>query len=339
MPSNIQKARLSKLNIRHFDDLIHDQSKNWLIKHFSKGARDYPINVSLLMRNIIWQLRERVQSGRREPLRELVRTFWYMFIKPTLARANSLSDETDQYNQLVQTLVDMVKKHRLIEYKDIGFRDHNRINRKVGINVNIIVFAEKVGQADFLSEIHETFQTSIIALGGQPSLINAEYFVDDIKASGVDIRRSFFLFSIVDFDTSGWIIRDAFIDDLKHYGIKNIKVTDLVHPDLLTPLEINASRFKINDKDKSVSKKNTDWIREVKRRKFKNYQSISPFKQGRRRIVWGFESEAISSKRIQSQLNELLPPLLGKSDRLLKIHNLEKLNASVKELILFKLTS
>ncbi len=339
MPNHIQKAKLKQLGIRHFDDLIHDQPKEWLIQHFRKGAREYPINVSLLMRNIIWQLRERVMAGTREPLHELIRTFWYMHIKTTLARVNSLAPKADQYDQLIQALVDMVKDNNLMEYKDIGFRDNNRINRKVGINANVIVFAEKVGQADFLSEIHNQYQTSIIALGGQPSLLNAEYFVDDLKAKGVDIRRSFFLFSIVDFDTSGWIIRDAFVEDLKHYGVKHIKTVDIIHPDMLSPLEINASRFKIKDEDKSTSKKNTEWIREVKATKYINYAFIKPSKTGRNRIIWGLESEAVSSKRIQAKLKELLLPLLGKSDKFLKIHNLEQLNKSIKELILFNLTN
>jgi len=146
-----------------------------------------------------------------------------MYIKPTLTRAESLSDETDQYNQLIRVLADMVKKHKIMEYKDIGFRDDNRVNRKVGLNANIILYAEKIGHADFLSEIAEKYQISVIAFGGQPSIMNIEYLVDDIKSRKIDIRRSFFIFSIVDFDPSGWIVRNSFIDDLKRFGIKNIK--------------------------------------------------------------------------------------------------------------------
>ena len=120
-----QRERLQKLGIRSFDVLIHDQPKDWLIDNFKQGATDYPINVSLLMRNIIWQLRDRILAKDKPPLKELVRTFWYMYIKPTLARADSLVHETDQYNQLVDTLVGLVKDSAVMEYKDIGFRDDN----------------------------------------------------------------------------------------------------------------------------------------------------------------------------------------------------------------------
>ena len=56
-PKLTLREKLRKLGIRHLDELIHDQPKEWLIKNFSKGATDYPINVALLFRNIIWQTR------------------------------------------------------------------------------------------------------------------------------------------------------------------------------------------------------------------------------------------------------------------------------------------
>ena len=76
-----QKQRLREFGIRHYDELIHDQSKEWLIENFKQGAKDYPVNVALMMRNIVWQLRERIINNEKPPLKELVRTFWYMYIK------------------------------------------------------------------------------------------------------------------------------------------------------------------------------------------------------------------------------------------------------------------
>ena len=67
------QERLKKAGIKHYDKLIHDQSKEWLIKNFSQGADEYPINVAKLMRNIIWQTRERIVSGEKPPLEELIR--------------------------------------------------------------------------------------------------------------------------------------------------------------------------------------------------------------------------------------------------------------------------
>ena len=196
------KEKLRKLSIRHFDELIHDQPKEWLLKNFSQGATKYPINIALLFRNIVWQTRERIIKKEKPPLKELIRTFWYMYIKPTLSRAGALTHEADQYAQLVDTIVFMVKSWRLMEYKDIGFRDNKKSNRKVGYNANIILFSEKTGHQDFLEEIFNQYSVSILALGGQPSVLNVEYFVDELKKRKVDIRGSFYLFSIVDYDPS-----------------------------------------------------------------------------------------------------------------------------------------
>ncbi len=336
--SKTKRERLKNLGIRHFDELIHDQPREWLIEYFSEGAKDYPINVSLLMRNIIWQTRERVISKQKPPLKELVRTYWYMYIKPTLARVSALSRKTDQYNQLVSTLVDMVKDWKVIEYKDIGFRDDNQFNRNVGLNANVILFSEKLGHQDFLSEIADKYQVSIIALGGQPSVMNVEYFVDDLKKNKVNIQRSFFLFSIVDYDPSGWIIRNAFINDLKCFGIKNIKCVDLVHPDMLTEKEVLNSKYPV-PLSEVMQKKNTAWLKEIKKKNYKNQKLLGPFKDHKdKRKIFGLEAEAVSSKRLKDELDKLLPLLLGKSDSILKISMLEKINKQIKSLILHKLT-
>ncbi len=58
--------RLRKAGVRHFDKLIHEQDRAWLVENFAEGAPKYPVNVAKLMRNIIWQTRERVVSGDRE---------------------------------------------------------------------------------------------------------------------------------------------------------------------------------------------------------------------------------------------------------------------------------
>jgi len=337
-PDLTRTELLKKLGIRPFAVLIHDQSKEWLIEHFKLGATDYPVNVSRLMRNIIWQMRSRIDAKEKEPFKELVRSFWYAYIKPTLARADSLVHETDQYDQLVATLVKMVKDKAVMDYKDIGFRDDNQANRKAGLNANVILFAEKVGHWGFLSEMIDKYQISTIALGGQPSVLNVEYFVDDLKATGIDVRRSFFLFSIVDYDTSGWIIRDAFIDDLKRYGIKNIQNTDLINPDILTPEEIQLSRYPLSDAE-DMAKKNTNWLKQIRQMKYQNQKHMDP-ETGRkgRRVIYGLEAEAVFTARLAKKIDELVPPLLGKNERLLVIYRMEELNKAIKDLMVKKLT-
>ncbi len=329
------EERLRQLGIRHYDETIHEQSKEWLIKNFSSGSTDYLINVSLLLRNIIWQTRERIQQGEKPPLKELIRTFWYMYIKPVLSRVDALSHETDQYDRVINTLVSMVKDWQLMEYKDIGFRDDKQANRKVGSYANIIVFSEKIGHQEFLTEIFDQYRVSILALGGQPSVLNAEYFVDEVKKQ-VDIRRSFYVYSMVDYDPSGWIVRDAFVENLGHLGVKNTKVTDLIHPDMLTPEEISLAKYRIDDK-KVMRTKNIAWLKEVHKRGYKNQKYLEE-ETGQGKILYGLELESISIKRLKAALEELMAPLIGKSEDILKIAQLKEVNESIKQLILHMVT-
>ena len=329
-------ARLKSGGLTHFDELIHDQAREWLIENFKDGASDYPVNVARLMRNIIWQLRERVMAGTREPLRELVRTFWYMYIKPTLARAGSLSTDSDQYAQLVDNMVAMVKELDVMRYKDIGFRDDNAANRKVGANANIILFAEKLGHQELLDEMAAKYQISTIALGGQPSLMSVEYFVDDLRAAGVDLRRSFYLFSIVDYDTSGWIIQQAFLDDLKFYGVSNVRLVELVNPDQLTADEVRLSRFPI-PKGPDMKYKNETWLRRIRERHYKNQVHLEE-KEGDELILYGLEAQSISTERLAAEVDQVLSPLVGKDEDLLKIYELRRFVKTVKDLMIFKLT-
>jgi len=326
--------RLKAAGIRHFDVLIHDQSREWLIKNFRKGSSTYPVNVACLMRNIIWQVRERIRRGEKPPLNELIRTFWYMYIKPTLSRADALSHKVNQYKQLVYQFVNMVRDLDLMRYSDIGFRDDNESHRRVGANANIVLFSEKLGHQSFLSEIAGRYRVSIIALGGQPSVLNLEYFVDDLKANSVNLRRSFYLFGIVDYDPSGWIIRDAFINNLKFYGVKNIHTFDLITPDMLTVEEVELSRYRIRA-GKTMTTKNKDWLKEVHKRKYENQKYLEERDRGEP-VLYGLEAEAISSKRLTAKLEEVMVPLIAKSEDLVRAYELRRLSERIMKLALRK---
>ena len=332
--------RLRKLGIRHFDKQIHHQDKAWLVKNFSAGADEYPVNVSLLIRNVVWQLRERIISSEKPPLNELLRTFWYMYVKSTLSRAGSLSKKPDyQYKQMIAIIVKMVKEYKLMRYFDIGFRDDNRAHRKVGLNANILLFSEKLGHQDFLSDIAAKYKISIIALGGKPSVLNIEYFVDSLKEKGIHLNRSFYLFSIVDFDSHGWIVRDSFIDDLKFYGVRNIKLVDLINPDMLTPEEIGISRYQIpQEKDDKIT--NEKWLKNVQKKNYRNMQELIDHKEikGKRTaVIYGLEAESISGKRIEKKLEEVMVPILGKKEDYLKTYELNKLDETIGKLILHRI--
>ena len=350
--------RLRKAGIHHYDVLIHDQKKDWLIKNFKAegAAPKYPVNVARLMRNLVWQMKERIATDEKE-FHELIRTYWYMYVKSTLARADSLSKDTDQYKKLTENIADMVRVFRLITYKDIGFRDENEANMKVGVNANFIPFAEKLGHFGYLTELQRQHNVSVIALGGQPSVMNVEYFVDDLKkvksgqvladrpmmlrlpapATKINLRRSFYLYSIVDYDPSGWIIRDAFIKNLNHYKIKNTKVHDLINPDMLSVEQIMLARYPIRA-GADMEAKNKKWLADVEARHYKNQKYLVETLPSGKKKLYGLEAEAISTARLNKTLEDIMVPIIGGNEVALKVHEMTILNQAIKDLIFFKLT-
>jgi len=356
MPPSLSE-RLRKAGIRHYDVLIHDQDKDWLITNFKpEGASPYPVNVSRLMRNLVWQMKERIAGGEKE-FHELIRTYWYMYVKSTLARADSLSKDTDQYKKLTENIADMVRVFQLMTYKDIGFRDENAANMKVGVNANFIPFSEKLGHFGYLTELQQQHNVSVIALGGQPSVMNVEYFVDDLKkvksgqvladrpmmlrlpapAAKIDLRRSFYLYSIVDYDPSGWIIRDAFINNLRHYKIKNTKVYDLINPDMLTEEQIKLARYPIRA-GADMEAKNKKWLADVEARHYKNQKYLIEDLPNGKKKLYGLEAEAISTAKLTETLDKVMVPIIGGNEEALKIYEMKNLNQAIKDLMVFKLT-
>jgi hypothetical protein len=192
--------------------------------------------------------------------------------------------------------------------------------------------------------------------------MNTEYFVDDIKKvksrgpgpvqlrytdapavaynpagiSKFNLKRSFYLYSIVDYDPSGWIIRDAFINNLRHYKIKNTKVYDLINPDMLTPDEIMLARYPIRA-GADMEAKNKKWLADVSERHYKNQKYLVEEKNGKVKL-YGLEAESISTARLTEKLKEVMVPVIGGNEEALKIYEMKNLNQAIKDLIIFKLT-
>jgi hypothetical protein len=286
-------VRLQREGIYHFDELIHLQSKDWLLKQFGPG-KDYPVKVNQLMKNIIWQIRDRIVRDKQEPFEGLLRGFWYAYIKPALARSGSLNTKIDQYPQMIKSFVRLVQACDLMRYAELGFTDDNANDRKIGINNHVILFAEKTGHFPMLQRISQDLDITILSLGGQPSLLSAEYFVNEMKAAGIDIRKSFYTFSLVDYDPSGGIIKDAFLNDLEFYGLKHIQHAELILPDIFSKEEIELSKYPL-PQPKEMLEKNRKWLKET---------------NGIDGKLFGLEADACPTSRIdglvKAQVNDLI---------------------------------
>jgi len=313
-------VRLRREGVYYYEETIHLQPKEWLIKEFGPG-KEYPINVSRLIKNIIWQARTRIIQNNQPPIEGLIRSFWYTHIKPVLARTNSLNKKVDQYSQVIQMFVRLIQYCDLMRYKDIGFIDDNQNDRKIGINNHIILFAEKAGHYPLLQRIAQNTEVTILSLGGQPSLLSAEYFVDEMKAQKIDVRKSFYTFSLVDYDTSGWIIKDAFLNDLRFFGLKHLQHKDLILLEIFTQEEIELNKYPLPISPE-MEAKNRKWLKES---------------GGINGELYGLEADAAPAKKITELFTSEIKDLIESTEDIRKGRALLSISQSLDEYILARL--
>jgi len=271
IPWNEQMAAVIKESLRKFKKDIRFMTVDELRANFSNSLGE--IIVRQLMGNIIWQAYNWIQEGKIPHFEGNLRSFWYSHIKPVLARLGI--DLKGQYKALSDTFVDYTASYRLFKYKDFGFADDNEEYRKIGkVNANVIVYAEKMGHWKTLQILHEQYGVTIIALGGQPSQLSTEYFVDELQKV-LPLDGDFYLFGVTDFDPAGWIIAESFATQLGVQGMRAIKnviygsdpwcVKDmrpchLILPVYFTTDEIELNKYEVPNETAEQQTKVKNWI-------------------------------------------------------------------------------
>jgi hypothetical protein len=272
-PYNRQEKILKKERIKNYDKDLRFMSKKELLKEFgaySSGRIIKPVYI----KNVIWQLYTWIKQGKAYPVEGNIRTLWYSHIKPVFSRLGILNSGDDSIINTV--LVELTYKYDLFDYADLGLADENRHNWKIGNeNPHVIIFAEKEGFLNTLEKINNQTGVSIIALGGQPSHLTTEYFATEllkkIDSSSFIIPEkeidfyddpTFYIFSVVDWDPSGYHIKQSFIEQLQAQGLEKIKTFDLIHPKHFKSKQIKFIKYKLKSTLREKTK-NQNWIRET----------------------------------------------------------------------------
>lgn len=216
-----------------------------LAEHFA-SARSGRIVLARLLRNVIWQAYQRIQSGNELPIIGNLRTFYYRFVKPTLERFDD--DEKhrkDPYDVTLRCFEQMVMDWQLFRYRDFDLADENWQNRHIGPkHPQVLVFAEKTGWSRFLRHWHKELGVSVFALGGFPSALSSEYTAFEMQKV-LPAETEVHLLAIVDYDPSGWIIADSFTQQLKRCGLQVGEPTLLISPEHYKPDEIEMFAFEL----------------------------------------------------------------------------------------------
>lgn len=280
---------LKKEGIKDFTKDIQTMTRKELIEHFSfKGSKK--INFTLLMKNLIWQTYTWIKQGKVPPIEGNIRSFWYQNVKPVLSRLGVKLSGTKYTEKVYDTFVEMVTRLRLFKYKDFGFLDERGHARVVGrIHGNLILFVEKDGLFGLVRRLALQHDATGIALGGFPSYLTTEFLIHDMTKLDL-LKQPVRLFSIVDYDPSGYWIEQEFAQQLKDLGVDVASVHALVAPKDLPGDLVEAYKYKLKK-----GAKTQNWLEAT---------------GGIGRDAFGLEADALGAKRIQEAFEKAVQPYL-----------------------------
>jgi hypothetical protein len=90
------------------------------------------INATRVIKNLIWQAYTAIRAGQRAPVAGNLRSFWYTDIKPVLSRLGVPVEGRRATELVYDAFVELVTRHHLFHYRDLGFLDEGAQTRAVG---------------------------------------------------------------------------------------------------------------------------------------------------------------------------------------------------------------
>ena len=218
------------------------------------------INATRVIKNLIWQAYTAIRDGRRAPIAGNLRSFWYTDIKPVLSRLEVPVEGRRATELVYDAFVELVTRHHLFHYRDLGFLDEGAQTRAGGqANGTVILFAEKDGRFALVREIAQAYDATALALGGYPSSLATESLVHALQQAGVlAARPALQLFAVVDYDPSGYWIAREFAAQLQAFGIQEVTLHPLIRPERLTTEQVALGRYTL-----PTGSKTTNWVRET----------------------------------------------------------------------------
>ncbi len=279
----------SKEGIKDLEKDIREMDRKELMKNFCFKNR-HKVNVKVLIKNIIWQTYTFIKQGKIGPMDGNIRSFWYRSIKPVLSKLGFKLSGSKYTEKVYDNFVEMVTKQKLFRYADFGFIDERGHARVIGkTNGNLILFVEKEGLFGLVKKMALEHDATCIALGGFPSYLTTEFLVGNLGQLGL-LKEPLRLFSIVDYDPSGYWIEREFTEQLKDFGAKVAGVCSLVNPKELPNDLLETCKYKLKKGSKT-----DNWLKAT---------------GGIAKEAFGLEADAFGYQRIQDAYEKAVLPYL-----------------------------
>ena len=207
-----QRKALEHYQVRLFRTDIRTFSLERLQREFSAESSGR-IVLNRLIRCAVFQAAMWMKRGKFPKIESNLRGFYYLHLRPILAKIpKRLHDQkADPYDKMIKAFRLFVVELELFAYRDLDLDDENWENRFYSKekNPHIFVFAEKNGFVRFLQQVHRKYDITALSLGGYPSHLGTEYFVEKFSRLHPD-EKELVIFGITDFEPQRPLHRRSF---------------------------------------------------------------------------------------------------------------------------------
>ncbi len=139
-----------------------------------------------------------------------------------------------------------------------------------------------------------------ISLEGFPSHLETEFLIRKMLKNGL-LREPVHLFSVVDYDPSGYWIQKKLADQLKGYDVKIGSIHALISPTELSKEKLAFHKYKLRE-----SGKTSNWLN---------------LTDGINGEAYGLEADAFGGKLIRKVFDKAVQPYLDKGNQRLAFDN------------------
>ncbi len=273
-----------RAEVRMDAPLLEEMEREELLATFST---DGDMSHAALIRTLVWQALGLILCGREEPLNGNLRSFHYRFsdsiyagnglyttvskadpgFQDYLAWATEPGRGETAKKSYIQNLCENVfqeyVEHRIFRYQG-PFKVHNANEGKARLGegrASLIFFTEKQGLEEYCKAYHADLRISTMVSQGQPSLVAAEYFADELRAKKI---KRVALAGLVDWDPSGFLIARTYRRNFERlgFGIKNFTI--LTRLDLFTEHSLKTKSYDLTKVAPGREKLTQSWFLETK---------------------------------------------------------------------------
>lgn len=258
--------------------LLEEMTREQIVATFQVKGR---MSHARLIRTLVWQALGLILCGREDPLRGNLRSFHYRFSAPlyeSLSLYTAVSEKDPRFQEYLASDPDCERgetaqegyidnlcedvfaeyvAHKIFRYQGpFEVKNANEGKSRLGEGrASLLFFTEKEGLEDYCIRYHDEYRISTMVSRGQPSLVTAEYFADELRAKKIARVN---LVGLVDWDPAGFLIAESYRRNFEQlgFGIKGFEI--LTSLDLFTEHALKTKSYDlttVNPRRKEIVRK------------------------------------------------------------------------------------